>query len=219
VTSERAIPEAKEVVAAPVSSITSRPAPPPPPPPPPSAPAPTKPPPAEAVAVDHVEALFEAMHDLTLLESAPAGARFCLEAALRVVPCMAALVHLRDPATSEMTIVHAQGPRADRLLRTTMQPDALVTRAALAGKPMVVTYGEEPGAERTLCARHALFDPWSVVLVPVMHGGQLLALMELVDPVDGNPSDERTQGALVYVASKLGRFLAGADVELEEPAS
>jgi len=148
------------------------------------------------------------MHELTLHESAHSGSRFCLQVALAAVPCLAGLVHLRDPKTLELVVVHAQGPRADGLLNTrTPQSDALVSRAARAGKPTVATYGAEPDAEQTKSPRHAFFDPWSVVVVPVMHGGQLLGLLEMIDPIDGNPHDENAQAALGYVATRLGRFL------------
>lgn len=83
-----------------------------------------------------------------------------------------------------------------------------MSRAARTGKPVVVTYGAEPDAEKTPNPRHALFDPWSVVVVPVVHGGQLLGLIEMIDPVKGNPFDEDVQSALGYVAIRLGGFLA-----------
>jgi hypothetical protein len=175
-----------------------------PPPPQPTVP---PPPPSASRVVDHSEELFQAMQELTRLESGAAGARFCLEAALRFVPCVAGLMHLRDPATGALVVVHALGPRADGLLGTRTRADELMARAARAGKPSVVTYGAEPGAEKTMCVRHALFDPWSVALVPVMHGGLLLALFEMIDPVDGNPFDDDARSALAYVAMRLGRFL------------
>jgi GAF domain-containing protein len=146
------------------------------------------------------------MYQLTSVEGAGEAARFCLDAALRAVPCVAGLVHLRDPAMRDMVIVHAQGPRAEQLLQTRTRADALASRAARTGKPAVVTYGSEPGAEKTTCPRHALFDPWSVVLVPVMHGGQLLGLLEMIDPI--RPFDEDVQSALGYVATRLGGFLS-----------
>jgi hypothetical protein len=157
--------------------------------------------------VDHSEQLFQEMRRLSGIEGAPVAARFCLEAALRAVPCLAGLVHLRDPALGDLVVVHAQGPRAEALLRTrTTREDPLVARAAAAGKPTVVTYGAEPGTERTRCPRHAFFDPWSVAVVPVLHGGQVLALFEMIDPMDA--FDEHAQGALAYVAARLAKFLA-----------
>jgi hypothetical protein len=149
------------------------------------------------------------MQDLSQLEGAFAGARFCLEAALRAVPSLAGLAHVRDPIRRDLVVLHALGPRADALLGMhNPEGDSLVMRAVHAGKPIAVVYGSEPGAEMATCARHAFFDPWSVVLVPVIQGGQLLALLELIDPTSSSPTDEFTHSALAYVAERLGRFLA-----------
>jgi hypothetical protein len=131
-----------------------------------------------------------------------------LEVAAHAVPCLAALAHLRDRTTGDMIILHAQGPRAEQLVGTRLRGDPLATRAALAVKPTVVMYGAEPGAEKTKCARHALFDPWSVVLVPIVHGGELLGMLEMIDPIQGNPFDEDVQASLGYVAARLGVVLA-----------
>jgi hypothetical protein len=180
-----------------------------------------KPPPASAPAVsqsaalpasdskvDAAEELFEAMHELSQIQGAFAGVRFCLDAAMRAIPCVAGLAHVRDPATRDLVVLHAQGPRADALLGThNPEGDPLAARAMQAGRPIAVVYGSEPGAETSTCARHAFFDPWGVVLVPVVQGGQLLALLEMIDPVSTNPSDDLAQSALAYVADRLGRFL------------
>lgn len=156
------------------------------------------------------------MHELTLFDDATAGARFCVEALRRVVPSLASLVLLRDPQRNDMRVVHAHGPRADRLLGTRMPVDALMIRAARDGKPTMVTYGTEPGAERMVCPRHKLFDPWSVVVIPVMHGRQLLGLIELIDPSDDHTFDEDIRGAIQYVAVRLGGFLVDHGTDAAE---
>lgn len=171
-------------------------------------------------ATNHLaEQLFQAMQALRELAGAPAGARLCLETALCAVPSLAALVHVRDAATHDLVVVHTHGPRADTLLGLrTPQADALVARALRAGKPSQVLYGSEPGAEGATSPRHAIFDPWSVVLVPVVLSGQMLALLEMIDPTSGRglggglPLDEFSQGSLAYIAECLGRFLAGQAV-------
>jgi hypothetical protein len=140
---------------------------------------------------DAIVELFRAMATLKDADTAASAARLGLEVAAHAVPCLAALVLLRDRATSDMIILHAQGPRAEQLLGTRLQGDSLVDRAARAGKPTVVTYGTEPGAEKTRCARHALFDPWSVVLVPVVHGGELLGMLEMIGSYRSQPVRRR----------------------------
>jgi hypothetical protein len=173
-----------------------------------AAPSPAPSPAPERVsAVDPAERLFEALQVLSSLESPSAAGQLCLEVAIEAVPCVAALLHLREPATRDLVIVQAHGPRADALLGArAAQVDPLVVRAVRTGTPTVVTYGTGPG-EQPSCARHAHFDPWLVVLVPVVHGGQLLGLLELIDPIDG-PIDDAAQGGLDYIAGCLGRFIA-----------
>jgi hypothetical protein len=164
--------------------------------------------PTASSAPDATEQLFEAMQELSQLEGAFAGVRFCLESALRAVPCLAGIAHVRDPIRRDLVVLHARGPRADALLGMhNSEGDSLVGRAISAGKPIAVVYGSGPGAETTTCARHAFFDPWGVILVPVLQGGQLLALLEMIDPISTSPSDDLAQSALAYVAERLGRFL------------
>jgi hypothetical protein len=148
------------------------------------------------------------MHELSEIHGTFAGVRFCLDAALRAVPCVAGLAHVRDPIRRDLVVLQAQGPRADTLLGMhNPDSDPLVARAMHAGKPIAVVYGSQPGAETATCARHAFFDPWSVILVPVIQGGQLLAVLEMIDPTSSDPSDDLTHSALAYVADRLGRFL------------
>jgi GAF domain-containing protein len=179
-------------------------------------PLPATPPPLPATPADP---LVDGMRDLAQQGSASDGARLCLRVAASAVPSLAGLVHLRDPKTLDLVLVHAQGPRAEGLLRTrTPQGDSLVVRAARAGKPIVATYGAEPDAEKVKCPRHAYFDPWSVLIVPVMmRGGQLLGLLEMIDPYSGNPSDEKAQAALASIADRLARFLAEHPAEPMAP--
>jgi hypothetical protein len=190
--------------------VTSRPpaVTPPPPVPESSAVKPVPVVPAAPSAPDATEQLFEAMQELSQLEGAFAGVRFCLESALQAVPCLAGIAHVRDPIRRDLVVLHARGPRADALLGMhNSEGDSLVARAIQAGKPIAVVYGSGPGAETTTCARHAFFDPWGVILVPVIQGGQLVALLEMIDPISTSPSDDLAQSALAYVAERLGRFL------------
>jgi hypothetical protein len=178
------------------------------PPPPVPAPSAVQPLPVSPSAPDATEQIFEAMQELSQLEGAFAGVRFCLEAALRAVPCLAGIAHVRDPIRRDLVVLDARGPRADALLGMhNSEGDTLVARAFSAGKPISVVYGSAPGAETATCARHAFFDPWGVILVPVIQGGQLLALLEMIDPISSSPSDDLAQSALAYVAERLGRFL------------
>jgi GAF domain-containing protein len=149
------------------------------------------------------------MHEIAYLEDAPARARYCLEAAMRAVPCLAGLVHVLDGDSDDLVVVHAKGPRAEALLRArTPQRDPLVAETARVGRPTVVSYDGDSNPDANTCLRHTFFDPWSVALVPVLHDGRLLGLFELVDPLDGKPFDDGAQAALADIAARLGESLA-----------
>ena len=131
------------------------------------------PPPATKSAVDPAEKLFEAMHELTLLESALDGAGFCLRTALAAVPCSprSRTFAIRRPSIWSSCTPRARAPTA--CCRRERRGPTRSSRGRRAARPAVVTYGAEPDAEKTSCPRHAFFNPWSVVVVPVMHGGRL----------------------------------------------
>jgi GAF domain-containing protein len=167
--------------------------------------------PSTGSMTDAVERLFSSMHALNELESASEGARFCLNAALQTVPCLAALVHVRHQPTGDLVVLHARGPGAESLVGTrTPQTDPIVAQAFRSARPVVATYAaDKPGSNGgAVCVRHKSFDPWSVAFVPVLFGGQLLGLIEMIDPTDGAPFSDARQSALAYVAEKLGAFLA-----------
>jgi hypothetical protein len=163
---------------------------------------------------DATDILFEAMHELSFFETAVEGGSFCLVTALRAVPCLAGIVHLFHAETREYVAVYAQGPRSERVLLTRRPDnDPLLARAGLKRAPVVVEYGVD-GAP-PVAERHALFgDPWNVLVVPVVHGGRVLAAIELVDPIDGAPFGDVAVSALRYVAEKYGEFLAERGVVL-----
>jgi GAF domain-containing protein len=209
-----------------VEDVVEPPRPPSSPPPPPSGPVARPPlanteataakvPPPRASVPDIHEILFDAMHELNFFEGAVEGASFCLVTAMRVVPCLAGLVHLYDETSNEFVTVYAQGPRSERLLASrTPASDDLFARASRGRRGLVVTYGSEPGGETLSCSRHAFFgDPWSAAVIPVAKDGRLVAVFELIDPLDGAPFGEDAESAMVYIATHYADFLAQHGVE------
>jgi hypothetical protein len=188
------------------------------PPIPPAAPmpmaVPEAPPAPRASLPDVTDVLFEAMHELNFFESAVEGASFCLVTAMRVLPCLAGLVQLFDEKTREFVTVYARGPRAEKLLlKRVPESDPLITRAALSRRAIVMDYGDK-GIEPLVADRHAFFgEPWSAAVVPVAHGGRVLAMIELIDPLDGAPFGDVARGALEYIADHYGVFIAERGLE------
>jgi hypothetical protein len=190
------------------------------PPPPPSGPrarpeelAPQAPPPRASMP-EITDILFDAMHELNFFESAVEGASFCLVTAMRVVPCLAGLVHLYDAAAGDFVTVYAQGPRSEQLLGSrTPASDALFARASRGRKAVVVTYGADAESE-PMCPRHGFFgEPWSAAVAPVSRGGQMVAVLELIDPLDGAPFGEDAEAGLVYIAEHYADFLVQHGIE------
>lgn len=157
--------------------------------------------------------LFDAMHELSFFDTAVEGASYCLATVLRLLPSLGGMVHLSDPKTRELVVVYAQGPRSERLLLSRVpDTDRVVAAAARNGAPLVIEYSEAAPA----APRHALFgDPWSALIAPVMVGGVCLAVIELVDPLDGSPFDDASQGALAYVAQRYGEYLRDREIVLK----
>jgi GAF domain-containing protein len=137
---------------------------------------------------------------------------------MRVVPCLAGIVHLYDADARAFVIVYARGPRAERLvLKCTPENDELLARAWRERRGVVVEYDGEGGANaKSPTERHAFFgDPWSVLVVPVIHGGRVLGAIELVDPIDGAPFGEAAENALKYIAEHYGTFVADRGIALK----
>jgi GAF domain-containing protein len=177
-----------------------------------AAPAPS---PSRATAPEITEILFDSMHELSFFDTAASGGSFCLVTAMRVVPCLAGIVHLYDADAGAFVIVYARGPRAERLvLKCTPDNDELLARAWREKKAIVVEYDGD--AAKPPSERHAFFgDPWSVLVVPVVHGGRVLGMIELVDPLDGAPFGEAAENALKYIAEHYGAFVADRGIALK----
>ena len=181
--------------------------------------APPTPAPARLSIPEITDLLFDAMTDLPFCDTAVEGGAYCLTSILRALPSLAGIVSLFDPEVRELVIVYAQGPRADRLLMTRFASgDALVARAVETREPIIESYGADAGAGAGAGApreRHAAFgEPWSVVVAPVMRGGRLLGTIELVDPIDGSPFDDRARDALRYVAAQWAELIAERGIRL-----
>jgi len=191
-----------------------------PPPAPPSSPPSTLPstlPPVSAIVArrsepDATEVLFEAMHELDLFDSSAHAAAHCLATAIRVVPSLAGLVHLYDAKARTFVTVYGHGPRAERrVLERVAAEDALIARAARDKGPIVVDY-PDAGVP---AERHAFFgDPWSVLVAPIVAGGVVLGAIELVDPRDGAPFDERAKDAVCYVADRFAEFVKERGIDV-----
>ena len=151
------------------------------------------------------DAVYAALADLALFETAVEGAAYALVTALAVVPSLAGLALLRDPEEDVYVVVYARGPRAHEVVRSRVGlRDGVLTLARLRGAPVSVEYGPTLAPP----SRHdSLGDPWTAVVAPVMRGDECLGALELVDPLDGRVVGTAARGALEAITHRLAEFL------------
>jgi GAF domain-containing protein len=169
---------------------------------------PPLPTPASRVSrADILDLLFDAMHDLHFFETSVEGASYCLSVVLSAIPSRGGMISLYDVDAREFVVAYAQGPHAERLLLTRApESDPLISHANYKLRPSVHAYGEDTAVAPD---RFAFFgEIRSVLVAPVLDGGRFLAVIELVDPLDGSSFSEREVNALAYVTDHLTEYLA-----------
>jgi hypothetical protein len=181
--------------------------------------APSRPPAPSAPAVrqsgvDLIADLFECMHDLHFLPDALAGADFVLALMLDKLPSAAALVHFYDIDSREFVVVRAYGAGATKAMQVrTNEKDPLIAEAMRKRRAVVL----DDGDTRAQNGRWALVGdpPRSLICAPVEQGGRFLGLLELSNPIDGQPFREGDGHAVTYIGEQFAEFLAERGVILD----
>jgi hypothetical protein len=166
--------------------------------------------------VELIADLFECMHDLHFLPDALAGADFVLSLMLDKLPSAAALVHFYDIDSREFVVVRAVGAGASKVMQIrTSEKEPLIAEAM--GKRRAVVLGDAAGDARAQSGRWALVGdlPRTLVCAPVEQGGRFLGLLELSNPLDGQPFHEGDGHALTYIGEQFAEFLATRGVILD----
>ncbi|MBP9111628.1 MAG: GAF domain-containing protein [Polyangiaceae bacterium] len=162
---------------------------------------------------DPIDALFDAMLELTYMNDVLAAANHCTQAIRRAVTTRGGIFYRYDRLSNEFEVVSAFGSGAKcvlggRFVASDPVFDALsLTRAILVFKK-----------EGEVChqARHALFgDIDEVLIVPVISEGQVVGAIECIDsPL--KPFDERTKNAVQYVADRFADVYSRHDIASPE---
>jgi hypothetical protein len=179
--------------------------------------APTSSPPSvRQSGVDLIADLFECMHDLHFLPDALAGADFVLRLMLDKLPSAVALVHFYDIDAREFVIVRAVGAGAAKVMQVrTNEKEPLIAEAMHKRRAVVLDDAiSDPRAQN---GRWALIGerPRSLVCAPVEEGGRFLGLLELSNPLDGQPFCEGDGHAITYIGEQFAEFLAARGVVLD----
>jgi hypothetical protein len=185
-----------------------------------AAPAPPTPAPSTpAVRLSGVELiadLFECMHDLHFLPDALAGADFVLHLMLDKLPSAVVLVHFYDIDAREFVVVRAVGTGAAKVMQVrTSEKEPLIAEAM--HKRRAVVLDDATADPRAQNGRWALIGepPRSLVCAPVEEGGRFLGLLELSNPLDGQPFHEGDGHAITYIGEQFAEFLAARGIVLD----
>ena len=183
----------------------------------PASPMPPAAPPAVRLSgVELIADLFECMHDLHFLPDPLAGADFVLRLMLDKLPSAVALVHFYDIDAREFVVVRAVGAGAAKVMQLrTNEKEPLIAEAM--HKRRAVVLDDATGDARAQNGRWALIGdpPRSLVCAPVEEGGRFLGLLELTNPLDGQPFHEGDGHAITYIGEQFAEFLAARGVVLD----
>jgi GAF domain-containing protein len=181
----------------------------------PRAPAPSAP----AVRLSGVELiadLFECMHDLHFLPDALVGADFVLSLILDKLPSAVVLIHFYDIDAREFVVVRAVGVGAPKVMQLrTNEKEPLIAEAMR--KRRAVVLDDATADPRAQNGRWALIGdpPRSLVCAPVELGGRFLGLIELSNPLDGQPFREGDGHAITYIGEQFAEFLAARGIVVD----
>jgi hypothetical protein len=181
----------------------------------PRAPAPSAPS-VRLSGVELIADLFECMHDLHFLPDALAGADFVLSLMLDKLPSAVVLIHFYDIDAREFVVVRAVGVGAGKVMQLrTNEKEPLIAEAMR--KRRAVVLDDATADQRVQNGRWALIGepPRSLVCAPVELGGRFLGLIELSNPLDGQPFREGDGHAITYIGEQFAEFLAARGIVVD----
>jgi len=166
--------------------------------------------------VELIADLFECMHDLHFLPDALVGADFVLALMLDKLPSAVALVHFYDIDAREFVVVRAVGAGAAKVMQIrTNEKEPLIAEAM--HKRRAVVLDDAATDPRVQNGSWALIGdpPRSIICAPVEEGGRFLGLLELSNPLDGQPFHEGDGHAITYIGEQFAEFLAAHGLVLD----
>lgn len=157
--------------------------------------------------LDPSDLLFDGMYELNFVDTAWEAAGVCAGTLARALGARAVVIHSHDLKRRELRAIGAFGDRTTDLLgMVESSDDDLVASAAICNERSVTMRfdGELPRlAPKRLGVVGA---PRTVVAVPAMAWGRVLAIIEVIDADDR--FDGRVADAAAYVAERLAEFLS-----------
>jgi GAF domain-containing protein len=162
---------------------------------------------------DLIGDLFETMHELHFMPDMVSGAEFVQNVLSQTLPCDGMLIHVFDINKREFIVIRASGPNArDALLHITSDPD-----------PRFSQFMRSPGVfklDTALDDERFSGGRWQKVGVPVetvlvggvKQGGRYLGVIELANPMGGEPFSDGEVNALDYICGQFADFLVNRPI-------
>jgi GAF domain-containing protein len=163
-----------------------------------------------------ISELFETMHELHYFADVVSGVEFVVGILERTVPCDGIMVHVFDINTNSFVLVRAKGPNAEAVLLTkTPDREPLFDEVMRRAEPL--TFDDASGEIRFQTGRWPALGitPHAVLCGGVKQGGRYLGLIELANPLGGEPFYASEVNALDYICEQLAELLANRPIVLD----
>lgn len=161
---------------------------------------------------DLERSLDEGSAALSSSKNALEGADFILQLLGEKFPCELAMVSVYETKAREFVAVRVSGMWTHALSARASEFTPIVRAAFISGDALVVAQAASDSRVRGDERWKALgFWPKSLVCVPLQEEGRALGLLELINPMDGDPFTEDEGKAFTRLGKKLAAFLAAQD--------
>jgi hypothetical protein len=168
------------------------------------------------------------MIGIELFPDALTAGRLCIEVIEELVPCRAIFLHMFDHRRNDYVLVDFSGSEGEMALLT--RSDGKDPLLAVMLPLLSIT---APGANTFVCEddgevdfqaanRFALIGGAKrVMLAPVRVGGRTYGVIELVDPMNGEPFEHLHERAVAVATTRYAEFLRthGAVLDIDEIAT
>lgn len=171
----------------------------------------TNPPPSakRLLSKDLERTLEEGAAVLSKVQSAEAGAEGILEALQERFPCELMMVSFYEAKPREFVVVKQSGRGSAALSLRTSEFTPAVRAALIAGEAVVIAQAAQDSRIRMDERWKAMgYSPKSLVCIPLQDEGTHLGLLELVNPLDGDPFSDDESRAFTKLGKIFSAFLA-----------
>jgi eukaryotic-like serine/threonine-protein kinase len=138
--------------------------------------------------------LHSAGSPLALSVESPAAPRSLIESVVRAAACVfdaaSASIALREPQTGELVYTAAWGAAADEIVGVRLAPGAGLAGAVVAsGEGLAIPDCRSDPRWEAQIAEATGYLPYTMLIVPLMHGTEAVGALSILDRRDGEPYD------------------------------